>query len=443
MPANPPASPQVNSSAELLLLCLKTVWSPANTAQLTELTAEQWHELISWALQQKVAALFYHRLRQHGLTEMMPDALHKQLKSYYQRLVVHNLMLYKQLHTLLKRLHQDEIPVILLKGAHLGGAVYPEIALRQMGDVDLLVPAAALAPAIAAVMALGYQPMQPIDTVDPYLAHKHHLPPFIKAGSCTIEIHWTITQPNLSYTITMDELWARAQPTLIAGIEVNTLAPEDLLLHICLHATYQHGLEQDVRFLCDIDTICRRFAPTFAWPQFSQRAEQWGWARGAYLALHLAHDLLDTPLPPSILQALASDQAAIPLLLESKAYLSGGRLPNSYLVSPDFCAAWQEEKLIHRVHKALQRVFLPRTGLACLYPVAPDSPMVYFYYLVRLKDLLVRYSPMLYQLQRKQPEVTIFERKAALVAWLENGARNRGRFGRPLVNAGGREASTT
>ena len=436
MLATPAVSPQVNHTAELLLMCLKTVWTPTNTARLTELTTAQWQALVDWALQQKVAALFYYRLRQHGLDEMMPAPIRKQLKSYYQQLAVNNLTLYHQLRSLVAGLHEQQIPVMLLKGAYLGGAVYEDRALRQMVDVDLLVTPEALVDAIAVVTALGYQPTQPIDAVQPYLAHKHHLPPFVKEGKCSLEIHWTITQPNLSYTIEMADLWARAQPATVAGIEVKVLAPEDLLLHICLHATYQHGLEQDIRFLCDIDAICRRFAPTFDWTQFMQRAEQWGWARGVYLALYLAHDLLDTPLPHPILQTLQSDQAAIRLVLESKAYLAGGRLPNSYLVSPDFCEAWQEKQLIHRVHKALQRVFLSRAALACIYPVAPDSPKIYFYYLVRLKDLLVRYSPMLYQLQRKQPEVTVFERKAALIAWLENGARNRNPFGQLVVSSG-------
>ena len=96
MIANPPVSPQVNTTAQLLLLCLKTVWSPVNTARLTELTTEEWQALVDWALQQKVVALFYARLRQHGLDKMIPEAIRKQLKAYYKRLSVNNLSLYHQ-----------------------------------------------------------------------------------------------------------------------------------------------------------------------------------------------------------------------------------------------------------------------------------------------------------------------------------------------------------
>lgn len=428
-------TPLVNLTAERLFSCLKVNCSPTATAHFAQLTPVAWQELIEWAREQKVAALLYYRLRQHGLDNLLPETSRAQLKSNYQRLAVYNLTLYHHLRGLISALQAAGIPVILLKGGYLGGALYEEIALRQMVDVDLLVPPTALEATSAVLMALGYQPAQPIETVAPYLAHQHHLPPFVKANGISVEIHWTITRPNQSYAIDMADFWARAQPATVAGMTVSTLAPEDLLLHICLHATYHHYLEQDLRFLCDIDVICRHFAATFDWAQVVARAQQWGWARGVYLALQLAHNLLDTSIPPDVLQQLQPDQAAITQVEEARVRLSGAHVPDSYWISPAFCQVWEEKQLIPKIRKALQYVFLSRQQLASIYPAAPDSLKLYLYYPVRLKDLLVRYRHIFYELQQQQPEVTVYARKAALIAWLENGTQGR----RPLVTAAAQE----
>lgn len=417
-------NPRTHSPAESLRDCLRVVWSAEQSTNLAQLSLEQWRAIVAWAQEQRVAALLYYRLRQQGVDIELPPVVRTQLKAYYQQVAVNNILLYYQLKRLLAALQDEQIPAILLKGAYLGGAVYPEITLRQMVDVDLLVQPEQLAQVIAVVTKLGYQSVQPIGDLQPYLAHKHHLPPFVKANAPSLEIHWSITKPNLSYTIDMTELWLRAQPAVVNGSAVLALAPEDLLLHVCLHATYQHWLEQDIRFLCDIDVICRHFAATFDWGQFTQRAVAWGWHRGVYLALQLAHEQLATPIPAAVLAALHPEQAST-LVADAKLRLDTTRTEQSYLTSHDFCEVWEEERLLDRIRKALGRVFIPRDRLASIYPVAANSPKIYLYYGVRLVSLLSRYGGMMLQLQRQQSSDLVYTRKAALVAWLEHGAKER------------------
>ena len=59
---------------------------------------------------------------------------------------------------------------------------------------------------------------------------------------------------------------------------------------------------------------------------------------------------------------------------------------------------------------------------------------------MRLKDLLVRYRHIFYELQHQQPEVTVYARKAALIEWLENGTQGRMQLAQPLVTAAEHEA---
>ena len=61
------------------------------------------------------------------------------MRSIYYNSAARNMRLYKQLENFLDKFATEKIPVIMLKGAHLAWTVYPNMALRPMADVDLLV----------------------------------------------------------------------------------------------------------------------------------------------------------------------------------------------------------------------------------------------------------------------------------------------------------------
>ncbi len=405
---------------DLLCRCLRRHWSPAIVADVAALSPAAWRALATEAQQQRVGAVFYDRIVQHERAEQMPAAVRAQLVETHQQTAVCNLMLYYHLGQLIRDLQAQAIPVILLKGAYLAATVYDDIALRYMVDADLLVPESALGAAIEIVTALGYQPLQPLIPVKSYLAHHHHLPRFMKAGSLSVEIHWTITRPDQPYAITVADLWARAQTATVAGTAVGALAPEDLLLHVCLHATYHHLLEQGIRFLCDIDAICSHFGPRLDWELVVARAQQWGWGPGVYLALQLAHDLLAAPAPPAVLTALAP-AAAIDQVRMAKHALGIRQAAARYNISREFVQMWRAPGLRDKGGQLWQRLFLPRALMAEIYGVAPDSPWLTWYYLRRWGELVGRYGRLFWQ---RQPGTLVeaAQFKVQLTTWLEDRA---------------------
>jgi hypothetical protein len=66
------------------------------------------------------------------------------------------MVLYRQLKEILIEFNKNNIPVILLKGAHLAQFVYGNIALRLMSDIDLLVKKEDLGCACAIIIKYGY-----------------------------------------------------------------------------------------------------------------------------------------------------------------------------------------------------------------------------------------------------------------------------------------------
>ena len=405
---------------DLLLRCLQQAWSAATVAQIAALPAPAWTALVAEAHGQKVATLLYHRCCQHGLATQLPPAVQARLLGLQQQTAARNLLLYHQLRLLLAEFQQHAIPVLLLKGAYLAATVYDDSALRHMVDADLLVPESALGAAIEIVTALGYEPLQPLSPVESYLAHHHHLPFFMKAGSLSVEIHWTITRPDQPYTIAMADLWARAQTATVAGRAVAALAPEDLLLHVCLHATYQHLLEQGIRFLCDIDAICRHFGPQLEWELVVARAQQWGWGPGVYLALQLATDLLAAPVPPAVLTALAPAGAIDQVRLVKHA-LGIRQAAARYSISREFAQMWRTPRLRDKGGQLWQRLFLPRAYMAVCYGVAPDSPWLTWYYLRRWGELVGRYGRILWG-RRQGTLADAAQFKVQLTTWLEDRA---------------------
>jgi len=83
---------------------------------------------------------YYQFINQKALVEEVPDVILRKLKGRYLTSLMANrqkALLYQQMKELLR---EEEMPVALLKGMALAFTVYPDEALRPMGDMDLLVP---------------------------------------------------------------------------------------------------------------------------------------------------------------------------------------------------------------------------------------------------------------------------------------------------------------
>ncbi|MCE7982690.1 MAG: hypothetical protein DYG89_16015 [Caldilinea sp. CFX5] len=405
---------------DLFLACLRDPVSTAKRESVATVNTDanaavDWAAIVAMAEAQGLAPLLYHRLRTWQAAPLLPPALWQALKQAHLQNFLRNHQLYQQLATLLTAFQRAQIEVIVLKGAYLAATVYENMALRTMGDLDLLVAPTALPATIALLTQFGYTPLTPIAPLEDYFTYAHHLPRFMKAGAPSVEVHWTITRPNHTYTIAVAPLRQRAQICQFGGVTGLALCPEDLLLHICLHATYQHLLQQGVRFLCDLDAIVRHFGATLDWQQVCQRAQDWGWARGVYLALHLAQKSLGTPIPATVLQTL--QPAGAPAKV---AELSRYSAQQTDAVAQEFVQMWQEPRLLTKVRQLGQRIFLPRAILAAAYQLTPDSPWLPWYYLVRIYDLLLRYGPIALQ-PKQSTQWDALRQRSTLWRWLEEG----------------------
>jgi len=183
----------------------------------------------------------------------------EKLQQFSRHLTKINLQKQHDLLTILRRFESAGIPVILLKGAWLTHAVYEAPGLREMADLDLMVRVEDLEQAVAALRELGYKTGRDLKDLDVEIQRKHHLPSFRREGAIMVELHWNITHEGRDDFVPPDELWERSREVRVGGARARTLSPEDMLLHLCLHITYQHMFLPGIRPVLDVALFVKFF----------------------------------------------------------------------------------------------------------------------------------------------------------------------------------------
>lgn len=222
---------------EFLLYCLRVVPNEAGDGRLATLSSTDWDVLIAESARYDLAPLLYHRLRTLHAEIAIPAKVVARLRQLYLQSAGRAMHMYHELGKVLERLRQANIPVIALKGAHLAELVYGNIALRPMGDVDVLVHKDDLIRVEAVLLGMGYASTECHRQVaeDNY-DFVYGLP----NRALFVEVHWNFLPSNYRFETDIDGQWERSRHAIIAGVEVSVLCPEDMLLYFCLHASVKH-----------------------------------------------------------------------------------------------------------------------------------------------------------------------------------------------------------
>jgi len=212
--------------------------------------------MLSLCKDKRIFPLLYKRLKSKPQAD---GYIVDKLGSMHRNNAGRNLKLFSELRQILNAFHKAGIEVILLKGSYLAPVVYGDIANRVLRDIDLLIRMEEMIRVLEVMKSLGYTQREnyaccqgsPQKLME-FLAGRKHLHPFFK-GDIAVEIHATIAGPT-DPQINIDDFWQRSQTIQMMGCPARVFSPEDFLLHLCLHATFQdiftNGLltVQDIRF---------------------------------------------------------------------------------------------------------------------------------------------------------------------------------------------------
>ena len=298
------------ADARLLLACAARGPDPGAIETALDVD-DAWSGLVERAVRHRLGPLVYATLRAASEAGAVrpPDALMTRLRAIYDRHALRAARRIAKLAAIGPALEGAGIPIIVLKGAALGPALFGDPALRTMGDVDLLVRRDQQEAAGRVLLAQGYVADLSGGSEAWYHTRHHHSVPLRSPdGFLIVELHHTIAEQGEA-RVPVEELWTRSRRQPIGDVPFSVLAAEDLLLHLCLHLAGNNrvadGMLRDLR---DVAQLIRHEGAALDWGAVVEQARAWRMAGYAYWTLWLAHEMVGADVPSAVLDRLMEDR---------------------------------------------------------------------------------------------------------------------------------------
>jgi hypothetical protein len=265
----------------------------------------EWLDLVNQAQFEGLAPLLYWVLSKSGHFSTIPEPVRQALRASYAGTWMQNQKFLKELETLAQRFHAAGIPLVLLKGACFALTIYPEISVRPMGDLDILVPASRLSEAVKIASSLGYRDDLPEASTGLNDLLNHHVC-LQKPGlhSTSLEIHDSlVADKSFIYGVPVDWFWEQIEPLQVTrpGLKFDNLfilTPTAQVLYASAHAILQHGgRNTPLRWIYDLDRLVCFYADRLDWDLLFSQAQTFEWGSALYVALAKANEYFHTPVP--------------------------------------------------------------------------------------------------------------------------------------------------
>lgn len=323
-PSAPAAEPwqiaerTVPPAIEYVRLCARVHLAPHQTERLRALAAQLdeagWREVVETALSEGVYSLVFLHTSQTGALASMPAEAASTLGALFRRALVINGDLRRAQRAIVAALAARRIEVIALKGADLAERLYPQLALRPISDIDLLVHRRDLRRVSRMLAGLGFHPERgrhPWRTLASTLDGDVS---YVRAGGMKLELHWELThRPSYRAGLASRGAWRRSQALVQDASTLRRLSAADEVRFLCVHATADHRADRmDARliWLVDIATLIDSLPGMWDWEVFTRETSVLGLATPVAIALAACRVYLGAAVPPATLQALGAAAAS-------------------------------------------------------------------------------------------------------------------------------------
>jgi hypothetical protein len=242
-----------------------------------------WEDVLAQAEAHHLSPLLYTHLRATGVS--IPATVKQELRSRSMHHLVANQVRMRVLGDILSAYDAAGIPVLVLKGAALAHIVYPDISLRPMSDLDLLVPASEAHRAQQILAELGFE-VPPLS--DSMLHHRHlvEVTKYVEGTPVTAEIHHKLSSDYFDSAFsyiraailgrrakqgqsqtTLDGVTGPPYSFTMGSLTAQTLGHEDALGHLCQHLVSHVNAWDFGRliWMADIVSLAERFVAEIDW----------------------------------------------------------------------------------------------------------------------------------------------------------------------------------
>lgn len=243
--------------------------------------------------------IVYRNLVDYGASDLMV----KRARPTYQMTWLGNERLFYDISALLESLRAAGIETMILKGAALALLYYQDLGLRSMGDVDILIRPRDVVNAIETLIELGWKKMghTPHVLTQTYLYTRRAIN-YSNNRIPKLDLHWHVMdetcRPNGD-----EPFWSGAIRTMVHSAETLAMNPTDQLLHVCAHETRWTSIPLP-RWIVDVMTILRASGGSIDWNRFISHTQRLGLVLPVHEALKQVIDIVDAPIPSSVLDTL-------------------------------------------------------------------------------------------------------------------------------------------
>ena len=359
----------------------------AQAARIAEILRGRvdWEYLIAFARRHALASLLYRQLAATAPAAVPPLYL-QQLQEEFRANAARNLFLAGELRRVLRACAAEGVAAIPYKGPALAVAAYGNLSLRRFIDLDIITRPRDVLRAREILLALGYQPHPPLAPAQQsaLLRAQHNLSFQRAAGRLIVELHWEVAARRFAAPLAGEQMWQRLQTIRIGDAETQSLAPEDLLLALCVHGS-KHFWER-LAWVCDIaELIAAQTA--LDWAKVLERAGAGGHERMLFLGLRLAQELLEARLPADLRERVWADRATARLAARATAGIfRAPARPTGMLSGMRFQLRarrrWRDKA------RYLSFIFTPTDGDLQALPL--PGALNFIYYLLRPARLLTK-----------------------------------------------------
>jgi len=335
-----------------------------------------WAYFFERANNKGVASLVYKSLSGIDYARsIVPETILARLASCYYNVASRNTLLTEKLAAILDYFQKERIEIILLKGMALVQTIYPNIALRPIYDIDILIRPQDFAVVKAGLGELGY-----FNSV-------FYREDFYQ-DNIMVDVHeeliniTRIKSRRKAHRIDMDEVWRRSLAIEINGQKARILSAEHSLMELCLHLTFHHGLQGLIWFV-DIARLVEYYKNEIDWNRFIKETSDYRINKPVYYALFYVSKILKQDIPEYVLSQLRPRRQNF---LERKIFnmiLSGRPLENTRF----FFTLINLETFLDKIF-FLREIALPSPGILSVkynIPSLADTPR---YYLIHFNSIL-------------------------------------------------------
>ena len=289
-----------------------------------------WSRLLQLAQRHRVEALVWAGLGE--LRQFVPTATARQFAARSQQTVEANLRATMECAELHDRFYRSGVDLLFLKGLTLAALSYPNPMLKMGWDIDLLVAPTQIDEVARLLGERGYRLDIPAGANRRKLQNWHQLRKESvwcrPDAGMTIDLHSGLADnPLLLSGVGMAS--PRQQVRVASGIELPTLANDELFAYLCVHGASSAWFR--LKWICDLAAYLHRQNPQEV-ARLYERSQRLGPGRAADQALLLARRIFGTAVPGELEERIKSRRISRWLARIAEAQLANPDEPTERLL---------------------------------------------------------------------------------------------------------------